>query len=121
MRWWGKWIFFVSLDFSETAEQLNFSEASLHVTGNFSLVKEEMVQFVDIHDLFRGQDSVINILSVNVWNRASEAGLAEAFMEWWAQHVLPTMWISWLNNSAAFDRTPSWGISRYLVLSPEAG
>ena len=61
------------------------------------------------------------ILSVNVWNRASGAGLEVAFMEEWAQQVLPTMWISWLNNSADFDRTPSWGISRYLVLSQEAG
>ena len=48
-------------------------------------MKEEMVQFVDIHDSSCGQDSEIvmfpKILSVNVWNRGSEAGLADAFME----------------------------------------
>ena len=85
MRWWGKWISFVSLDLSDTAEQLNFSEVSLQVTGSSSFVKEEMVQFVDIQDSSCGQDSVIvmfpKISSVNVWNSGSEAGLAEAFME----------------------------------------
>ena len=50
MQWWGKWIFFVSLDFRVTAEQLNFSEVSLQVTGRLSLVNDEMVQFVDVQD-----------------------------------------------------------------------
>ena len=95
MRWWGKWISFVSLDLRDTAEQLNFSEVSLQVTGSSSLVKEEMVQFFAIQDCLFGHDSVIvifpRICSVNVWNSGSEAGLAEAFMEWWAQQVRPTI------------------------------
>ena len=86
MRWWGKWISFVSLDLSDTAEQLNFSEVSLQVTGSISFVREEMVQFVVIQVSSFGHDSVIVIFpvirSVNVWNRGSKAGLAEAFMEW---------------------------------------
>ena len=86
MRWWGKWISLVSLDLSDTAEQLNFSEVSLQVTGSSSLVREEMVQFVVIQVSSFGQDSVIvmfpGIRSVNVWNSGSGVGLAEAFMEW---------------------------------------
>ena len=57
---------------------------------------------------------------VNNWIRGSEVGLVEAFMEWWAQQVLPTMCIFWLNISADSDRMLSSGMSRYLFLSPES-
>ena len=57
MRWWGKWISLVSLDLSDTDEQLNFSEVSLHVIGSSNLVREEMVQFVVIQLSSFGQDS----------------------------------------------------------------
>ena len=86
MRWWGKWISLVSLDLSDTDEQLNFSEVSLQVTGSSNFVREEMVQFVVIQLSSFGQDSVIvmfpGIWMVNVWNSGSEVGLAEALMEW---------------------------------------
>ena len=125
MRWWGKWISFVSLDLSDTAEQLNFSEVSLQVTGSSSRVKEDMVQFFVIQDCFIGHDSVIvifpEICSVNVWNRELEVGPAEALTDLCAQQVRPTTWISWLKSSADLDSTPSCGINRYFDLSPESG
>ena len=111
MRWCGKWISFVSLDLSETAKQLNISEINLQVIGSFSFVNDEIVQLVDDQELFCGRNSVIDKLPCNlivkVWNRASEVGLEVAFMDECAVQVRPTMWMSWLNNFADFNRTPS--------------
>ena len=95
MQWLGKWTSFVSIDFSDTAKQLNKSEVSLQVTGRLSRVCEEMVQFVDIQDSLCGQYSVMDMFPFNlimkVWNKASVEGLEVAFMEEWAQQVLPTI------------------------------
>ena len=107
------------------AEQLNFVEVSLQVTGSSSRVKEEMVQFWVIQDWFNGQDSVIVIFSwsckVNVWNRGLVVELAEALIDLSAQQVRPTTWMSWLKSSADLDSTPYCGISRYFDLSPVFG
>ena len=56
---------------------------------------------------------------VNNWIRGSEVGLVEAFMEWWAQQVLPTMCISWLNISDDLDKMLSSEMRRYFCLLPE--
>ena len=52
----------VSIDFSDTAEQLKRADVSLHVTGRLSRVWEEMVQFEVIHDPLWGQCSVMDKL-----------------------------------------------------------
>ena len=84
-----------------------------------------MVQFCDDQLSLLGHDSIIDMLPgirrVNVWNRGLEEGTAVAFIFWSAQHTLPTMWISWAKSSADLEMTPSSGMSKYLVLSPEAG
>ena len=107
------------------AEQLNFLEVSLQVTGSSRRVREDMVQFFVIQDCFIGHDSVIVIFpgscSVNVWNSGLVVGSAEALMDLSAQQVRPTTWMSWLKSSADLDSIPSSGISRYLDLSPKFG
>ena len=107
------------------AEQLNFSEVSLQVTGSSSRVKDEIVQFCVFQDSFVGQDSVIVIFvgscSVNVWNKGLVVRPAEALIDICAQQVRPTMWMSWLKSSADLDSTPSRGTRRYLDLSPVFG
>lgn len=91
IRWWGKWIFLVSTDCNDTAEQLNFMEVSLQVIGSSSLVWNETVQFVDVQLSSLGQDSETvmfpEIRRVNVWNSGLEDGLDVAFIVWCAQHV----------------------------------
>ena len=107
------------------AEQLNFSEVNLQVTGSSSRVKDEIVQFCVFQDCLVGQDSMIVIFfgscSVNVWNKGLLVRLAEALIDICAQHVRPTTWMSWLKSSADLDSTPSRGTRRYLDLSPLFG
>ena len=107
------------------AEQLNFSDVSLQVTGSSSRVKDEMVQFCVFQDCSVGQDSVIVMFfgscSVNVWNKGLVVRPAEAFIDLCAQQVRPTTWMSWLKSSADLDSIPSCGIGRYLDLSPVFG
>lgn len=111
MRWSGKCISFVSLDVRDTAEQLNFSDFILHVMGSSSFVKVVTVHFLEIQVWLVGHDSIIvmffGIWRVNVWNNGLVVGPVEALIDWSAQQVRPTIWISWLNNSADFDKIPS--------------
>ena len=93
------------------AEQLNFSDLILHVMGSSSLVKVVTVHFLETHVWLVGQYSTIviffGIWRVNVWNNGLVVVPAEALIDRSAQQVRPTMWISWLNSSADFDRLPS--------------
>ena len=93
------------------AEQLNFSEFILQVIGSSNLVKVGIVHFLVIQDWFVGHDSIIVIFSgiwcINVWNSGFGVGPVEALIDRSAQQVRPTIWISWLNSSADFDKIPS--------------
>ena len=74
-------------------------------------MNDEIVHLFDDQVLFWGQDSVMDKLPFNlivkVWNRASEVGLDVALTEESTLQTLPMMWMSWLNNFADFERTPS--------------
>ena len=95
----------------DMAEQLNFADLILHVMGSSSLVKVVTVHFLETQVWLVGQDSIIviffGIWRVNVWNSGLVVGPAEALIDRSAQQVRPTIWISWLNSSADFDRIPS--------------
>ena len=107
------------------AEQLNFADLILQVMGSSNFVNVVTVHVFEIHVSFEGQLSLIvmflGIWRVKVWNNGLEEVPAVALIDWSAQHVRPTTCISWLNNSADFDKIPSWGIIRYLDLSPVSG
>ena len=82
----------------DIAEQLNFADFILHVMGSSNFVKVVTVQVLEIHVSLLGQLSSIvifwGIWRENVWNRGLGVMLAVALIDWSAQHVRPTMWIS---------------------------
>ena len=85
MRRLGKAFSFVSFDFIDSAEQLNFSEVILQVNGSSNFVRGDIVQTLDIQEFSSGQDSVIDrfpvLAIVKLWRRGSVVELTEAFMD----------------------------------------
>ena len=85
MRRLGKVFSFVSFDFIDSAEQLNFSEVILQVIGSSSFVRGDIVQTLDIQEFLSGQDSVNDrfpvLAIVKLWRRGSVVELTEAFMD----------------------------------------
>ena len=85
MRRLGKVFSFVSFDFIDSAEQLNFTEVILQVIGSSSFVRGDIVQTLDIQEFLSGQDSVNDrfpeLAIVKLWRRGSVVELTEAFMD----------------------------------------
>ena len=85
MRRLEKVFLLVSFDFSDSAEQLNFSEVILQVIGSSSFVRGDIVQTLDIQEFLSGQDSVNDrfpvLAIVKLWRRGSVVELTEAFMD----------------------------------------